>query len=177
MVPAASEPSNPVVEEPTVAWAVGVLMALTPCTAPTARRILAVAASTAGITVREVAGALAEYSRGVPVPRRVERALRMAVRASRTPADELPGGLLPGRSRAEEVLGRFRACRDRVRATPGDADARQALDDVAYTLCVLMGRRNPHQAVRAAEEYLVTTPGPEEPEGSQAAPRSAGHGP
>ncbi|MFD9355679.1 DUF5133 domain-containing protein [Streptomyces sp. NPDC060031] len=177
MVPAASEPPHPVVEEPAVAWAVGVLMALTPCTAPAARRILAVAAGTAGITVREVARALAEYARGVPVPRRVERALRMAVRASRTPADELPGGLLPGRSRAQVALARFRVCRDRVRAAPGDAEARRALDDAAYTLCILMGRRNPHQAVRAAEEYLATTPEPEGPEGSEAAPWSAGHRP
>ncbi|MFF4260907.1 DUF5133 domain-containing protein [Streptomyces virginiae] len=146
-----------------MARALGMLMALTPCTAPAARGILDVAASAAGTTALEVAAALAESPRGGPLPRRVERALRMAVKAARTPAGEPPSGLLPSRSRAQEVLACFRACQDRVQAAPGDMDARRALDDAAYTLCVLMGRRNPYQAVGAAEAYLGLTPGSEAP--------------
>ncbi|MGW0400641.1 DUF5133 domain-containing protein [Streptomyces sp. NPDC003002] len=145
-------------DEPTQ-WALGMLMALTPCTAPAAAEILESAARTAGVTPREVASALSEQARGGPLPRRVERALRLAVEAARAPAAGPSCGLLPELGRAAEVLDRFRACLARVQAAPADTAARRALDDAAYTLCVLMGRRTAHQALRAAEEYVMSRPG------------------
>ncbi|MDX6762427.1 DUF5133 domain-containing protein, partial [Streptomyces sp. F8] len=64
-------------------------------------------------------------------------------------------GLLPSRARTEEVLARFRAARDLLAQAPGDGAARGAMDDVAYTLCVLMGRSTVHEAVLAAERHLA----------------------
>lgn len=174
MPPTASEPSPPDAAEPlhapwhsttghdvedsAQAWAVGTLMALTPCTAPAAGEILDVAASTAGVTVRQVADALVQYSRGVSLPRRIERAVQLAIQIARAPATERPCGLLPGTGRAAAALDQFRRSRILLQAVPADPDARRSLDDAAYTLCVLMGRRTAHEAMLAAEEYVATSP-------------------
>ncbi|MCX4693291.1 DUF5133 domain-containing protein [Streptomyces sp. NBC_01408] len=164
--PAAAEPSQDArqcatgdgTEDPAKAWALGRLMALTPCTAPAARQILAATAGTAGVTERQAAAALVGHSRGAPLPRRIERALGLAIRAARTPATEQTCALLPSLSRASDALGRFRTSRARLHAAPADPEARRALDDAAYTLCVLMGRRTAHEAVLAAEEYVAAPP-------------------
>ncbi|MEV7723637.1 DUF5133 domain-containing protein [Streptomyces sp. NPDC101733] len=135
-------------------------MASTPCTARDARLILAAAADLARVTDVDVAVAMATAPGGVPAPRRVARALRRAVEAARTPsapaAPTAPRiGLLPSRARTEEVLSRLRACRARLANAPDDADALRAMDDAAYTLCVLMGRPRTHEAVLAAERHLA----------------------
>lgn len=124
--------------------------------------MLAAAAGAAHLTVEELASAMAAGARGAVVPRRVERALRRAVAAARTagPCSAAARPLVPSRARTEEALGRFRASRARLRAAPADAEARQAMDDATYTLCVLMGRPTPYEALRAAELRLA--PAPEE---------------
>ncbi|MFF5449427.1 DUF5133 domain-containing protein [Streptomyces sp. NPDC012888] len=135
------------------------LMAATPCSARQAQRILAVAAAKAGVPVPEAAAALVARTEEVPLPARLERALRRAVRAARTPAEQdtvrpFPPGLVPNRARTEEVLARFRVCRKRLQGAPGDLEARRAMEDATYTLCVLMGRPTATEAVAAAQRLL-----------------------
>ncbi|MGW7454117.1 DUF5133 domain-containing protein [Streptomyces sp. NPDC054787] len=143
---------------PATAWAVGMLMAATPCSARDARGILAAAADLARTTVHGLAAAMTAASQGTPLPAPVERALRHAVEAARgaAPVAKIRGtALVPSRARTEEVLNRLRACRARLAAAPDDPAALRDMDDVTYTLCVLMGRPTTHEAVRAAEELLA----------------------
>ncbi|MGW0390695.1 DUF5133 domain-containing protein [Streptomyces sp. NPDC003042] len=135
-------------------------MAMTPCSAREAKQILATAAASARVAVVELAGAIVAGARGVPVPAHVERALRRAVETARTPAPAGDGepsrrGLLPSRASTGEILARFRDCRARLSVEPADEEARRAMDDVVYTLCVLMGRSTAHDAVTAAERHLA----------------------
>ncbi|WP_234327727.1 DUF5133 domain-containing protein [Streptomyces sp. NRRL F-2664] len=146
-------------------WATGMVMALVPCGAREARLVLAAAAELAQAPVADFAAAVVAGGHGQPVPARWRRALRRAVAALLAPRpgpDGGPGvrdargvGLLPSRTRTEEVLIRFRTCRERLAAAPGDGAARSAMDDIAYTLCVLMGRSTVHEAVLAAELHLA----------------------
>ncbi|MFG3280619.1 DUF5133 domain-containing protein [Streptomyces sp. NPDC048111] len=55
-----------------------------------------------------------------------------------------------------ELLSLLRSRERRVARSPRDPGARQARDDAAYTLCVLMGERSAATAVEAAERYLAT---------------------
>ncbi|WP_406099372.1 DUF5133 domain-containing protein [Streptomyces sp. NBC_01013] len=149
--------AQPPIDEPRAAWAVGTVMAVTPCSARDARRVLAAAAKAAGITSAEVAAAMAADSRGVPMPTRVERALHRAVATARTVSPRTACiGLMPSHARTAEVLAEFRDCQSRLTAAPSDMRARQALDDAAYTLCVLLGRTGVHDAVLAAEQHLTS---------------------
>ncbi|MFJ3924200.1 DUF5133 domain-containing protein [Streptomyces sp. NPDC090022] len=156
-------PQAPAGADAGVAMAVGMLMALTPCTARTARRILTAAAAATGAGVQDVARVLVTRTPGAPVPGRVGRALRAAVEGARA-RNSVTGGpdvaepalqLSPDRGYAGEVLGRYLDCR--AAAEGGGEQALQELDDAAYTLCVLMARRTPAEAVRAAREYLATS--------------------
>ncbi len=153
----AASVAQPPIDEPRAAWAVGTVMAVTPCSARDARRVLGAAAKAAGITSAEVAAAMAAHSRGVAMPARVERALFRAVATARSVSPrEACVGLMPSRARTAEVLAEFRGCQSRLTAAPSDMRARQALDDAAYTLCVLLGRTSVHDAVLAAEQHLTT---------------------
>ncbi|MFJ9591632.1 DUF5133 domain-containing protein [Streptomyces virginiae] len=143
-------------------WATGTVMALTPCGAREARLVLAAAAELAQVPVADFAAAVVAGAQGEPVPARWNRALRRAVGALLGPRPAAEGGrevrgvgLLPSRARTGEVLARFRASRERLAAAPGDGTARSAMDDDAYTLCVLMGRSTLHEAVMAAELHLA----------------------
>ncbi|WKV70372.1 DUF5133 domain-containing protein [Streptomyces sp. PCS3-D2] len=135
------------------------VMALAPCGAREARFALAAAAERARVPVADLAAAVVAGSLGDPVPARWDRALRRAVEALRSARPGAEGdrgvGLLPSRTRTEDVLARFRAARERLAGAPGDAVARGAMDDMAYTLCVLMGRSTVHEAVLAAERHLA----------------------
>ncbi|MBT2450860.1 DUF5133 domain-containing protein [Streptomyces sp. ISL-43] len=133
-------------------------MATTPCSVRDAERILATAADLANVNVLDMAAAMTAGPGGTPVPVRLERALRHAIRAARTPLRPKTArtGVLPSRTRAEEVLSRLRGCQARLAATPSDPGALRAMDDAAYTLCVLMDRPTAHEAVLAAEELLAT---------------------
>ncbi|MGW5848903.1 DUF5133 domain-containing protein [Streptomyces sp. NPDC055254] len=143
------------VDPPVTAQALGMIMALTPCTVREARTVLTAASEMAGVTPMAVARALVNESRGGGVPSGVERGLRLAIGAARVSPAPRVRGLLPCPERTAEALARFRECRRRVRATPGDAGARGELDDAAYTLCVLMARRTVHEAVLAAMRHLA----------------------
>ncbi|GFN00930.1 hypothetical protein Sfulv_57400 [Streptomyces fulvorobeus] len=136
-------------------------MAMTPCARRDAKRVLAVAAETAHLTPAAMAAAMVAGSRGAPVPAHVERALRGAMEAARTPAlpsDAVRGvALLPSRARTEQVLTEFRKRQALLAAAPSDRSARQALDDAAYTLCVLLGRTTVRDAVDAAELHLAAS--------------------
>ncbi|MFD3536748.1 DUF5133 domain-containing protein [Streptomyces sp. NPDC058664] len=156
--PPAVEPAGrPLLASATTARATGMLMAAAPCSAGEARRILAAAADLAGVTVHDLAAAVAVAPGGTPTPVHVERALRRAVEAARTSAAPTapPVGLAPSRERTEEVLTRLRGCQARLAAAPEDPAAVRAMDDVAYTMCVLMGRPTTYDAVLAAERHLA----------------------
>ncbi|MFI7355888.1 DUF5133 domain-containing protein [Streptomyces avidinii] len=154
---ASDTPAGPPAGAPTTVRAVGMLMAATPCGARDAHRILEAAADLVRTTPDAVAAAVVGGSCGTPVPVHVERAVRRAMEAARTsgrPAGPLVG-LLPARTRVEEVLTRLRGCRARLGVAPEDPTALRAMDDAAYTLCVLMGRPTVHEAVLAAEAHLA----------------------
>ncbi|MFZ3467794.1 hypothetical protein ACODT3_38420 [Streptomyces sp. 4.24] len=110
-------PGRPLLARPTAASAVGMLMATTPCSVRDAEKILAAAADLADVNVLDVAAAMAAGPGGTPLPALLERALRHAVTAARTPsrAAEARTGVLPSRTRAEEVLSRLRGWRPRPR--------------------------------------------------------------
>lgn len=144
------------VPAPTGGWAVGMLMATTPCSARDALRILATAADLADVSVADLAAAMAATACGTALPTRLDRALRRAVEAARGPVDgPRRAGLAPNPARTEEVLTRLRGCQARLAASPQDPAALRAMDDTAYTLCVLMGRPTAHEAISAAEEQLA----------------------
>lgn len=143
--------------------AVGMLMATTPCSARDALRILATAADLADVAVEDLAAAMTATACGTALPARLERALRRSVEAARTrgPAGgPRTAGLAPNPARTEEVLTRLRGCQARLAAAPHDPAALRAMDDTAYTLCVLMGRPTALEAITAAEELLAATTTP-----------------
>ncbi|MFF9056684.1 DUF5133 domain-containing protein [Streptomyces erythrochromogenes] len=138
-----------------VRCAVGTLMATAPASAREAERILAAAAARACLPETVLAGAVLDAARGIPVPAGAERALRQAVRAARTPRPAPSSGpyLLPLREDAEKALGRHFEARLRLTAAPADREARGAFEDSLFTLCVLMGRPCPAEALHEAVQY------------------------
>jgi hypothetical protein len=62
--------------------------------------------------------------------------------------------LLPDRHLVADLLGRYRAWERLVLADPLDVITRRRFEDVAYTLCVLMGQRTAREAISKAESYL-----------------------
>ncbi|MER5362161.1 DUF5133 domain-containing protein [Streptomyces sp. NPDC002785] len=62
--------------------------------------------------------------------------------------------LLPDKSLVDSLLRRYRAWEVVVLAEPHDQPSRRHLEDVAYTLCVLMGQRTTRDAIAEAETYL-----------------------
>ncbi|MGW6785249.1 DUF5133 domain-containing protein [Streptomyces sp. NPDC054987] len=142
-----------------LAGATGVVMALVPCTAESARRVLAEAARTAGVTLHTMARtAVATGTRPADADPDCERALRMEIanaRSPQPPSPPPPGTLLPAPDVLRGHLHHLRAVRRRTLAAPDDPALRAALEDAAYTLCVLMGQRNTHSALIAAEERVA----------------------
>ncbi|MFI6079781.1 DUF5133 domain-containing protein [Streptomyces sp. NPDC051217] len=66
--------------------------------------------------------------------------------------------LLPDKAGLAQLLRRYRTWEQLVLQEPHNPVRRRRLDDVAYTLCVLMGHRTAHEAIRAAESYLGRGP-------------------
>jgi hypothetical protein len=64
--------------------------------------------------------------------------------------------LLPDKSRITRLLLRYRTWERRLAGAPSNPVARRRFEDTAYTLCILMGRRTPQEAVLAAERYVRT---------------------
>ncbi|MFI6697641.1 DUF5133 domain-containing protein [Streptomyces sp. NPDC050509] len=62
--------------------------------------------------------------------------------------------LLPDRHLVADLLARYRAWERLVLADPLDETTRGRFEDVAYTLCVLMGQRTAREAIWQAEAYL-----------------------
>ncbi|WP_063779684.1 MULTISPECIES: DUF5133 domain-containing protein [unclassified Streptomyces] len=62
--------------------------------------------------------------------------------------------LLPDRHLVADLLSRYRAWERLVLADPLDDATRARFEDVAYTLCVLMGQRTAREAILKAESYL-----------------------
>lgn len=142
--------------------AAGVLMALVPCTAAVAYRILGRVTETTGVTrdaaVRAVlamyrgSGAAAEPPAACPV----ERAVRAEMERARTsPPPVTPPALFPAASVLRQHLNHLRAARRRAMNAPHDPALRAQLEDSLYALCVLTGRRSAHAALLAAEQYLA----------------------
>ncbi|MFI5756858.1 DUF5133 domain-containing protein [Streptomyces sp. NPDC051569] len=76
--------------------------------------------------------------------------------------------LLPDRHLVADLLSRYRAWERLVLADPLDAAKRSRFEDVAYTLCVLMGQRTAREAIWQAESYLRRIrPVPIFPEGAE----------
>ncbi|WP_030723214.1 DUF5133 domain-containing protein [Streptomyces sp. NRRL F-2580] len=61
--------------------------------------------------------------------------------------------LLPSRMEVERALGRFTEAHVQLTACLGDGQARQAVEDAVFTLCVLMGRPSAYAAVRDATQF------------------------
>ncbi|MGW7330919.1 DUF5133 domain-containing protein [Streptomyces sp. NPDC054840] len=120
-----------------------------------AEQVLSAAATETGLPVSEVARAMVADSRGAPLPIDVEQALHHAVQAARSGSAPRVSGsyLMPNRADAERALGRFFDARLRLRAAPSDPEARRAVDDAVYTLCVLMAQPSPYAAVNDALQY------------------------
>ncbi|MFE9258777.1 DUF5133 domain-containing protein [Streptomyces sp. NPDC006879] len=96
--------------------------------------------------------------------------------------------LLPDKTLLDSLLRRYHAWETVVRLAPRDATSRRRLEDVAYTLCVLMGRRTAVEAVSAAERYLMgrpstqvdaaaSQPGPAGSRSARVRPSARRHGP
>ncbi|MGW7101754.1 DUF5133 domain-containing protein [Streptomyces sp. NPDC054838] len=141
--------------------ATGILMALVPCGADTARRLLTATAQETGTTVEESAGAAVALLSGQDEPTAVQQALRTAMRRARSGPEQGAGArLLPGADVLREHVTRFRALRRELLGAPGDLVLQSRLDDATYTLCVMMGRRTPHDALKAAELRIGAQPRP-----------------
>ncbi|MEU6890256.1 DUF5133 domain-containing protein [Streptomyces sp. NPDC046557] len=147
-----------------VGSATGVLMAFVPCGHDTARRILPDTARRAGVGPTVAAHAVMALRGDGEGPgpggrRRWERVLRSLIDdtlSAPAPLSDCAGpGLLPDLAVLRRRLHHFRALRRRTFAAPNDAVLRCRLEDASYTLCVLMGRRSTHLALRAAEELLT----------------------
>ncbi|MFI8359942.1 DUF5133 domain-containing protein [Streptomyces sp. NPDC085612] len=141
------------------ARATGILMALVPCTAETARRLLGNAALAAGVTHRLMARTvLATRTRPDDVDPDRGRALRAEIEHARS-APPVPAPAGDGPQPAPDVLRRqlnlLRSARRRTLAAPDDPTLRADLEDAAYTLCVLTGQRSAHCALVAAEEAVA----------------------
>ncbi|WP_063838086.1 DUF5133 domain-containing protein [Streptomyces yangpuensis] len=153
-----------------LATATGMVMAMVPCTAGSARRVLGDAARAAGVTLRLMARTVVA-TRACPaeVDPDCERALRTAIGYARAPQPLSPpteGTVLPAPDVLRRHLEHLRAVRRRTLAAPDDPALRAALEDAAYTLCVLMGQRHAHGALLAAEERVAAHRLPPSPPGS-----------
>lgn len=62
--------------------------------------------------------------------------------------------LLPDTNTVDRLLRHYRTQERSVLARPCDLSVHRRFEDTAYTLCVLMGERTAHEAVRAAERYV-----------------------
>ncbi|MCJ0869741.1 DUF5133 domain-containing protein [Streptomyces sp. AP-93] len=155
---APAEPPRPQEVRATAARAVGVLMALVPCTAAKARRILAEVVMVTGTEVREAAEAVLAVRTGEPVAPAVESVLRHVLAQARTLPDPPAGSWSPPEpDLLRRHVNHLRAARRRALAAPGDASVRSELEEAAYTLCVLMGQRSAHGALLAAEQLIAVS--------------------
>ncbi|WP_185910963.1 DUF5133 domain-containing protein [Streptomyces sp. WAC07149] len=143
-------------ERALLARATGVVMALVPCTAGTAGRILANVAAAAGTSVQQLAENVLAGRAHTPADPALEARLHAEIgRAQPLPVTP-PRSVPINHVRLREYLGVLRAARRRALAAPDDADGRAELNDAAQALCLLTGQRNAHAALVAAEHELAS---------------------
>lgn len=146
------------------ARAVGVVMSVVPCGIGTARHVLAQTGLATHGDTRLAAEAVLALIRGRDPQDPVQQALRTAVVAARTAPGPEVRRIHPDSDVLRAHLARFGRLRHLALTSPSDPVVQARLDDAAYTLCVLVGSRTPHAALRAAREFLA-----ERREGSQPA--------
>lgn len=151
-------PLRPTEVRATAARAAGALMALVPCTAGKARRLLTEVAMDMGTDLREAAEAVLAARAGEPVAPAVEGVLRDVLARART----LPGPPAgtwspPDPDTLRRHVNQLCAARRRALEAPGDAGVRSELEEAAYTLCVVMGQRSAHGALLAAQELIAVS--------------------
>ncbi|MCF3181429.1 DUF5133 domain-containing protein [Streptomyces polychromogenes] len=143
-----------------LARATGMVMALVPCTAETARRILLEAARAAGTTREHMSLAAAAMLRsGTRTDSPLQQSLRSAMAHAQALTDPLPGAtaaMLPGASVLRRHLNHLRAARRRTMDAPEDPALRAELEDAGYSLCLLTGQRSVHRALLTAEQAVAT---------------------
>ncbi|MFI1645592.1 DUF5133 domain-containing protein [Streptomyces avidinii] len=150
-----------------VARAIGVLMSLVPCGTEAAHRVLVRTARTTDGDIHRAALAVPALLRGRDPQDPEQRAVRAAITAARTGPGPEAGGLRPDTGVLRAHLARFRALRRLALTAPADPKVQARLDDAAYTLCVLLGTRTPHAALRSAGRLLAGRAGrAEEPQAS-----------
>ncbi|GHB52636.1 hypothetical protein GCM10010347_23200 [Streptomyces cirratus] len=139
--------------------ATGVLMALVPCGGETARRLLADTGRATGSEPPQTARAVVALAGGRDLPAGLRQALRAAIRGARTtsapPAQRRPAAPGPDPRLVREQLARLSALRRRTLEAPADPVLRGLLEDSADALCLLMGHRTPHEALRAGEVLIA----------------------
>ncbi|MFJ6718329.1 MULTISPECIES: transposase [unclassified Streptomyces] len=139
--------------------ATGVLMALVPCDARTAGRLLADTGRTTGSDPRQTAEAVVALISGRDLPAGLRQALRGAIRGARTttvpPARGRPIAPRPDPRIVREHLARLRTVRRRTLEAPADPVLRGLLEETADALCLLMDHRTPHEALRAGEVLIA----------------------
>ncbi|CAM5281828.1 hypothetical protein SAVIM338S_00149 [Streptomyces avidinii] len=138
------------------------LMAAIPGPALLAGEVLAAAAARAGVSTGELAQAMVTNPPGSALPPGIDRAVRSAVEAAREPAPAVGAAaeaswprLMPSRPEVERALGRFTEARVRLTESPADDEARRAVEDSVFTLCVLMGRPSAYEAVQDAVQFTA----------------------
>ncbi|MFD2120913.1 DUF5133 domain-containing protein [Streptomyces cirratus] len=96
---------------------------------------------------------------GRDLPAGLRQALRAAIRGARTtsapPAQRRPAAPGPDPRLVREQLARLSALRRRTLEAPADPVLRGLLEDSADALCLLMGHRTPHEALRAGEVLIA----------------------
>ncbi|MGW6613261.1 DUF5133 domain-containing protein [Streptomyces erythrochromogenes] len=131
-------------------------MALVPCTAARSRRIVPDAARSAGAGPDEVAAAVLAMRVGEPMAPAVDEApRRVLVDARPLPTPATASWMPPRPDVLRRHVTRLRAARRRAVEAPDDAGVRGALENAAYTLCILMEQRSTHGALLAAEALIA----------------------
>lgn len=141
--------------------AVGVLMALVPCTTAVAHRILDNVARADGVSrvlaAHTVMGLRRQDAGAGAGDGQPQAAVRAEIERARTVAQTTPAfpAVFPSPFVLRQHVNHVRAARRRTLAAPGDPVQRAELENCLYTLCVLTGLRSAPAALAAAEAYLA----------------------
>ncbi|MEU8844596.1 DUF5133 domain-containing protein [Streptomyces roseus] len=141
--------------------AVGMLMALVPCTVSVAHHILDNAARAVGVSrvlaAQTVMGLRHQNAGAGAGDDQARGAVRAEIVRARTAAQTPPASptVFPSAFVLRQHVNHLRAARRRTLAPPDDAVQRAELENCLYTLCVLTGLRSAPAALAATEAYLA----------------------